>query len=358
MKNIILIFAFITISHLTSYACINYYTKSGTYSFEGSIDSFTKIPRAFDYDLLIKSIQQIEDSLRKGYSYELHSDYGAQLLKLGKTELALSIFKQLAKKHPKDYQIASNLGTAYELAGELDSAIHYMKESLRLFPLSHDSTEWVHVNILEAKIAEKNGENWFDKHKLFDKNGTNGLFKNIQPKSEKWMWHIGKVKNTTNIQLQTRAPFSKPPNKIMCQLLIEAGDLYANTISLERSYQLYKTAEFYQTDSQKKAIAKKLRSTRQIIGISLANKNSELLILPEPEGNKHIDIGKLEFPSFLEEMSNFYELQNQQTLIDKEISSAESKLKEIKQKWNYILLGLSLFGVLILLVVVIKVLPK
>jgi hypothetical protein len=49
--------------------------------------------------------------------------------------------------------VAANLGTALELLGNKEEALHWIREGIRRNPQSHEGTEWLHAKILEAKIA-------------------------------------------------------------------------------------------------------------------------------------------------------------------------------------------------------------
>tara|TARA_B110000046_G_C13024495_1_gene413104 strand:+ start:2444 stop:2677 length:234 start_codon:yes stop_codon:yes gene_type:complete len=60
------------------------------------------------------------------------SDYAVYLMKAGRVDESLAILKELNKNLPQEYQIAANLGTAYELNGELDSALFYINAESKL----------------------------------------------------------------------------------------------------------------------------------------------------------------------------------------------------------------------------------
>lgn len=53
-------------------------------------------------------------------------------MKLGKADVALEILKELNYHYPNEYKIVANLGTAYELNAELDSALKYIKKGIKL----------------------------------------------------------------------------------------------------------------------------------------------------------------------------------------------------------------------------------
>jgi tetratricopeptide (TPR) repeat protein len=58
----------------------------------------------------------------------------------------------IEKKKPNLYETASNLGTAYELQGNIPLAIEWIKEGIKRNAESHGGTEWLHLLILETKL--------------------------------------------------------------------------------------------------------------------------------------------------------------------------------------------------------------
>jgi len=57
--------------------------------------------------------------------------------------------------HPGLYATAANLGTAYELLGNVDSAYYWIEEDMRRNPQGHEGSEWMHLCILSAKRAPR-----------------------------------------------------------------------------------------------------------------------------------------------------------------------------------------------------------
>ena len=85
------------------------------------------------------------------------SDKGLVLILSGQYGTAIDVYLEIEKQAPNRYSTASNIGTAYELIGENEKALQWIKRSLEIDPASHDNSEWIHVTILEAKI---NGESY------------------------------------------------------------------------------------------------------------------------------------------------------------------------------------------------------
>ena len=95
-----------------------------------------------------------EAGIRIEYPVDLDylSDKGFVLIISGRYSEAIDLYLQIEKLEPNRYSTASNIGTAYEMIGENEKALHWIKRAVAIDPASHDNSEWIHVNILEAKI--------------------------------------------------------------------------------------------------------------------------------------------------------------------------------------------------------------
>ncbi len=231
----ILIFAF----SFSGSACLNrYFTvdKEGHAHDNGHI-GLIYFYTNFNKEQLDWELYELEPKIRKEHSYMLLSDYAVILLKLGKTNEALQIFKGLYAHYPEEYQIASNLGTAYELHGDNDSALKYIRRGIELNPYDHEGSEWIHVKILETKIKLKEDPAWL-KH--------NSVLQLTEEQK-----NDPQVCNQLNIQMQERFPFTSPvADPIMASLFTDLGDLYYNTKSVAIAIICYRAArEYYKASS-------------------------------------------------------------------------------------------------------------
>src|ERR1044072_359909 len=216
-------------------ACLNYYytvDRAGMLHFAGEV----KLPfnTNFNKELIVAGLKRLEGKMQKEHSYMLLSDYAVGLLKLGKTKEAVDLLAELYRHYPNEYQIASNLGTAYELNGQNDSALKYIKRGMELNPNDHEGSEWIHVKILETKLKLAADSNWLKTHSVLELTPVQKVDSN--------------VRKQLLIQLQERFPFSPGPNAIMANLFIDLGDLYANTSSIEYAKLFYQIANTYYGD--------------------------------------------------------------------------------------------------------------
>jgi tetratricopeptide (TPR) repeat protein len=214
-------------------SCANYY-----YAFdkEGHInaledDNNYHFDINFNVEGNIDRLKKLEAKLKKEKNYMLLSDYGVCLMKLGKVKESLDLFIEIYKHYPNEYKIAANLGTAYELNGENDSALKYIRRDMELNPNDHKGSEWIHASILETKIQLAHNPDYLKSHTvlgLTDKQKNDSL-----------------VLQQLFIQLYERVPFSAPPNEIMVSLFTDLGDISANINSIEYAKAYYQIAKEY-----------------------------------------------------------------------------------------------------------------
>ena len=98
-------------------------------------------------------INKVIEALLKKDDYQLLSDYAWLELRTGDKQKAVALLEELYRRHPNEYNIAANLGTGYELTGNNEKAIELLKKAVAINPASHYGSEWLHIKILEEKIA-------------------------------------------------------------------------------------------------------------------------------------------------------------------------------------------------------------
>jgi tetratricopeptide (TPR) repeat protein len=174
-------------------------------------------------------------------SFRAQSDYAASLVLKGEYVKAIEIFEGIEKAHPNEYVIAANLGTAYELSGDNEKALKWISEGIRRNPQSHYGTEWLHVRILEAKLALAKDPDWLKTHSVLGLNFENEL----RPKMP---WQLPEGQNLESVQtaleyqLHERLEFVKPPEPIVGELLADLGNILSLNRSLEHAIAVYDVA--------------------------------------------------------------------------------------------------------------------
>jgi tetratricopeptide (TPR) repeat protein len=233
-------------------ACLNYYyslDKEG-HLIPIGLNWHDPFKKNFNIEKEVKRLKLLNEKLKKEKSYTVLSDYSVVLMKLGKYKEALEILRVLYDRYPSEYQLASNLGTAYELNGVNDSALKYIRRGMLLNPQDHEGSEWIHAKILEMKLNLKVDPNHLQKNALLDLNEK-------QKRDSIVLQQI-------NIQLKERVPFSPGPDPIMAALFTDMGDISANIRSIEYARAYYLIAQNYY-GGDKAILGPKIREMQKLM---------------------------------------------------------------------------------------------
>lgn len=197
---------------VSSYACGNEYGVSlNGDRLHTPIFYLSDSYRSFDKDELKRKLETaIAARGEKEDDFQNESNIALYYMKLGEVKKAISILEILTAEYPDEYIIIANLGTAYELDGQLQKALQFIKKGYEINPESHHASEWIHIKILEAKIAHGSNSNWFRRNPIVT--------------VEEIMEHQGEARaaryrNHLSIQIKTRVPFTPAPNPIIANLL-------------------------------------------------------------------------------------------------------------------------------------------
>jgi hypothetical protein len=153
--------------------------------------------------------------------YRLRSDYASALIRRGDSPKAVEILESIERTNPGEYRVAANLGTAYELSGDLVKAHQWISEGIRRNPRSHDGTEWLHLRILEARQALAKDPKWLSTHSV------TGLDfgKDAEPrKPERWPKDSGNAEGVIaalTYQLRERMAFVPAPDPLVGSLIAD-----------------------------------------------------------------------------------------------------------------------------------------
>ena len=82
------------------------------------------------------------------------ADLGAIYLRLGKPDKALAVLQPIARKNPEHFHLAANLGTAFQVSGDLERAAEYLTEAVRLAPDKLKPFEQAHLKLVRLRLKE------------------------------------------------------------------------------------------------------------------------------------------------------------------------------------------------------------
>ncbi|HJZ55107.1 MAG TPA: tetratricopeptide repeat protein [Gemmataceae bacterium] len=82
------------------------------------------------------------------------ADLGALYVRLGRSEKAVELLRPAARQFPDHFRIAANLGTAWQLAGDLEQAAIHLEDAVRLAPESLREAERYHLKLVRLRLKE------------------------------------------------------------------------------------------------------------------------------------------------------------------------------------------------------------
>jgi tetratricopeptide (TPR) repeat protein len=190
------------------------------------------VEKPFPADWVARERELRPVAAEENADFRSRNDYASTLLHLGRTREAVGILEALASQHPKEYSILATLGTAYELDGQLDRAVQYISKATELNPKSHMGTEWLHIKILEAKIAMQKNPTWLEANSVLGESFT----------TRKYAQEQARITEGVTYQLNERLQFVAPPDPIIADLLYDTARLYDSNFDYASAVPLYKAS--------------------------------------------------------------------------------------------------------------------
>jgi len=165
-----------------------------------------------------------------------------QIMK-GKYKQGINKLLEIEKKSPNIYSTASNLGTAYELQGNIPLAIKWIKEGIKRDAHSHGGTEWLHLLILEIKLRLENNSTLLKKGHIINMPTKFEDSTKIQIKDKRYT--ITDIRDALFYQLKERMIFVKPKDEIVADLLYTFAKIEEQTTVITESDKLLRMAIEY-----------------------------------------------------------------------------------------------------------------
>lgn len=238
-----LIFCIIYFCSTTIYACINTYDFTFSQGIMSQSDAEYHLK---NYNTKPKTLEEL-------------NDYGVMLIYARRFSEAITVFKSIEKQHPGLAKTAANLGTAYELMGQLEHAKYWINQGILRDPQIHEGSEWIHVKILDAQMQQQKNINWIKTNDVLGLNfGTQK-----KPKAQIEMVHVSTPHGTKfydldqifthgEIQMKQRLAFVKQ-DPITAQIMFNLGNI--EVVQIKRDAEvpifLYSSAKHLQFIDQK-----------------------------------------------------------------------------------------------------------
>ncbi len=220
MKRILITTILTLLFFSKTFACLNgdsKILKDGTFLYE-DFEGNVPYGHSFNKESFESGILKLDSLYKATKDIDYLSDKGLLLILLERYNEAVKLYLAIEKVAPNRYSTASNIGTAYELLGQNENALRWIKKSVELDPKSHHNSEWIHIQILEAKIK---GESFYNTNFLLNTEfGSDTL-----PNSQMTNQQLQDLSNALYYQLNERISFVKPKEKIVAQLLFDLGNI-------------------------------------------------------------------------------------------------------------------------------------
>lgn len=176
-----------------------------------------------------EEIATLEAAYRKEPNLQHTNDLAVARLLVDRHSEAISLLKEAEKRFPGQAIVAANLGTAYELSGNDAEALRWIREGVRRDPQEHEGTEWLHVKILEAKIALNRDPEWLKKNTVLGVNFGDAevpAMPAMLPQDENGEARTPEeIGRAISYQMYERTKFVAPPDAVIADLYAARGDL-------------------------------------------------------------------------------------------------------------------------------------
>lgn len=164
---------------------------------------------------------------------------------MGRYTEAIDKLKALEAENPGRYSTAANLGTAYELAGDNQQALHWITESISRNEDSHYGTEWLHKKILESKIAMEDDPEYLKSNPIIPIDEEKAADQVIMLTYDGREIARDDLLKALHYQLGERMLFVKPKDPVVADLLYSFALFEAHTRVLEPAVELLALARVY-----------------------------------------------------------------------------------------------------------------
>ena len=231
----------------------------------------------------------VADARKKPNFFTL-TDLSAVLIRFGKLPEAVKLLQFMEQKYPGEYQTASNIGTAYELMGRNEDALKWILEGVKRNPDDHFGTEWLHAEILKAKLGQLQAPSPgrsilnldFGNDAIPQRPAALPLGKQGKPRS---LFDVGIA---LRFQLVERIKFVAAPDPMVAGMLLDWANLEFLAGSVESADVLYDAALRYGSNEaptitlRKAQVARILKAAETQSRPNTKDGECELCMYPNP----------------------------------------------------------------------------
>jgi hypothetical protein len=99
---------------------------------------------------------------QRSLSADEAADLGALLVRLGEPARAVQVLLPMQRTHPRHFRLLANLGTAWQLQGDLAQAAAALEQAVRLAPGKYVPAEQLHLRLVRLRQRERPGGSRLD----------------------------------------------------------------------------------------------------------------------------------------------------------------------------------------------------
>lgn len=164
------------------------------------------------------------------------SDYADVLIQLGKYQKAKKVYQRVETLSPNRYTTAFRLAGVYELTGNPDEALFWLKKAIRIDPKAHAGSEWIHQKVLEFKIKRTED----DSKSILGLDFGQDAF----PKKPAHV-DLVKLQRQISYQLENYLIVRVHDDRILGNIYFDLGNSLAKTNNIQRARESYEKAKKY-----------------------------------------------------------------------------------------------------------------
>lgn len=225
-------------------ACLNEYREPSRVVEAKPVSMIEQITRFDDRVVWQKRRDDLEEQLRQRTEFKVQNDFAVALVHTHEYAQALLYFKAIECNQPNLYRTADNLGTTYELMNDNRQALRWIREGLRRNVESHGGSEWIHVKILETKLAQQTPPSVLS---LDFGTGAKPVEPQILPPNARGETQtLLQIEEALKEQLHERLQFVGAPDAVMASLLFDLGNCLAVREETQQAASIYEMALKYQ----------------------------------------------------------------------------------------------------------------
>ena len=120
-------------------------------------------PMRVEYERAVSRLERLGQ--QRQLSADEQADLGALYVRLGDVGKAVAVLRNAQARFPSHFRVTANLGTAWQLQGELDLAAAHLRQAVRLAPGRHQKAEEYHLKLVQLRRRQRDAQELDD---LFD----------------------------------------------------------------------------------------------------------------------------------------------------------------------------------------------